>query len=158
MKWTTSIKGITTLFLVLMIIGVLVYGFSVMDVSPTLGVVIMCVGTLLSILSVGLIMVLCEISENLYYIRSNMGKGSGILSAASELKRQRDTVSDGSWVCNCGTRNMSTSRFCKSCGKEKSTLSAPVSAPNKSSIWICPECGKSNPNSCRVCKDCGYNK
>ena len=76
MKWTTSIKGITTLFLVLMIIGVLVYGFSVMDVSPTLGVVIMCVGTLLSILSVGLIMVLCEISENLYYIRSNMGKGS----------------------------------------------------------------------------------
>lgn len=155
MKWTATIKGITTFFLVIMIIGACIAGFAVMNESGALGFGIICGGILISIISVGLVMVLCEISENIYYIRSNIERNAASITNSTELKRQRETVADGSWVCNCGARNKAESRFCRSCGKENT--SSPVNRPSVS-VWRCPECGKTNPNSSRVCKDCGYNK
>ena len=156
MKWTSTIKGLTTTILVISIIGICIAGFSIMGSSVILGVGIIIVGSLVSVLSVGGVMVLCEISENIYYTSVSIEKGSDGSLAYAELKRQKETLSDGSWVCNCGTRNNATAKFCKSCGKERKVLYEHNSS--KVSTWTCPECGKTNPNSSRICKDCSYEK
>ena len=66
------------------------------------------------------------------------------------------TSYEGSWVCNCGTQNISGARFCNFCGKERNTVAgaSTVKSPN----WVCPECGNLNPNSSRICKDCSHEK
>lgn len=157
MKWTSTIKGIATFFFAVSVIGSLIIGFSVMKTSALLGIGIIVGGILVSVLAVGGVMILCEISENIYYMRMSLGGNSEYFSSSgSSLKYQKEKVSDGSWVCNCGARNNSGSQFCKSCGKERKAVSG--NSSSKTTTWVCPKCGKSNPNSSRVCKDCSYEK
>lgn len=111
MKWTTTIKDLTTLVFIIMVIASLGLGMAVSGTSMVVAVAIIGGGILISILSVGLIMVFCEISANIYYIKANLDD--------IKTRSQKEIVDDGSWVCNCGTRNRQAAQFCKSCGKKK---------------------------------------
>ena len=179
MFWTNLIKGVCKIFLVLSIIGSVIGGIAFADMADNvlIGAGIIIIGIVISFLSIAGIMMICEISENVYEIKYKMSNNSEHTSHTSyqqsyassvrsmpepsnEKKKKitseksaEDTsaknVSD--WVCSCGTRNYNI--YCKKCGKKR-----PDSFVPKQGSWECPECGMNNPNSSRICKDCGYQK
>ncbi len=63
------------------------------------------------------------------------------------------SVPIGDLTCpSCGTTNVATSRFCKSCG---SALLMPASTSVPIGDLTCPSCGTTNTAASRFCKSCG---
>lgn len=176
MFWTNLIKGVCKIFLVLSIIGSVIGGIAFADMADNvlIGIGLIIIGVVISFLSISGIMMICEISENVYEIKYKMSnnpehisyqqpsvspvrsiqepnneKKKNITSKKAVEDTSAKNVSD--WVCSCGTRNYNI--YCKKCGKKR-----PDSFVPKQGSWECPECGMNNPNSSRVCKDCGYQK
>lgn len=178
MFWTKLIKGLATIFMIIMIIGSVVTGLAMMNaVDDMMGFVIIIGGVVLSIISVAAIMMVCEVSLNIGAIRKMMEAQMGVTKNFGNVPNggyypnmpnmqpfqnpqpapmpfepapapMPEPDENDTWVCECGEENFFKSNFCKRCGAKK-TLDK---------VWICKKCGKSNPNSSTVCKDCGTYK
>lgn len=121
LKWTSITRVICTVYLLVSIlIGLWAGGYLVdwddmsnFDLTDLIGLIIMCVSIGGSVLSVSLVMVLVEMSENIYGVREK-------LSSIDNKNHSISKYNDNSWVCTCGKRN--ESKFCGKCGKNKDEI------------------------------------
>ncbi len=74
MKWTNYVKNFTRVLAVIAEIGIAILGFIFGDESDSaaIGSLIVVIGSIIVLLSFGIIMVICEISENTYQLNSNL--------------------------------------------------------------------------------------
>ncbi len=184
MFWTKLIKGLATIFMIIMIIGSVVTGLAMMNaVDDMMGFVIIIGGVVLSIISVAAIMMVCEVSLNIGAIRKMMEAQMGV------PKNFGNVLNSGYYPNMQNMQNMPNMQpfqnpqpapmpfepapapmpepdendtwVCE-CGEEnlfKSNFCKRCGAKKTlDKVWICKKCGKSNPNSSTVCKDCGTYK
>ena len=122
MFWTNLIKGVCKIFLVLLIIGSVIGGIASGDFL--IGILIIVGGIVVSFLLVSGMMMMCEISENVYEIRLNSRSSSNHSSLIKSYSNAPDSFvpesTQGSWKCpKCGKSNSNSSRVCKDCGYQK---------------------------------------
>lgn len=184
MFWTKLIKGLATIFMIIMIIGSVIVGLFIMDTADDgLGLAVIVGGVICSVISVAAIMMVCEVSLNIGAIRKMMEAQMGV-------PKNFGNVPNGGYYPNMqNMQNMPNMQpfqnpqpapmpfepapapmpepdendtwVCE-CGEEnffKSNFCKRCGAKKTlDKVWICKKCGKSNPNSATVCKDCGTYK
>lgn len=181
MFWTKLIKGLATIFMIIMIIGSVVTGLAMMNaVDDMMGFVIIIGGVVLSIISVAAIMMVCEVSLNIGAIRKMMEAQMGV-------PKNFGNVPNGGYYPNMQNMpNMQPFQNHQPAPMPFEPAPAPMPEPDENDtwvcecgeenlfksnfckrcgakktldkVWICKKCGKSNPNSATVCKDCGTYK
>ena len=181
MFWTKLIKGLATIFMIIMIIGSVVTGLAMMNaVDDMMGFVIIIGGVVLSIISVAAIMMVCEVSLNIGAIRKMMEAQMGV-------PKNFGNVPNGGYYPNMQNMpNMQPFQNPQPAPMPFEPAPAPMPEPDENDtwvcecgeenlfksnfckrcgakktldkVWICKKCGKSNPNSSTVCKDCGTYK
>ena len=119
MFWTKFTRIVCKISLWLGIIASIIVGIAFADSTDGISLFLLIIGPIVSFLSVSLVMMICEISENLYELKNK------VKSISSQTKPMTQSYSNGSasnksWVCKCGARNSSATKFCKSCGRTKS--------------------------------------
>lgn len=146
MFWTKLIKGLATIFMIIMIIGSVVTGLAMMNaVDDMMGFVIIIGGVVLSIISVAAIMMVCEVSLNIGAIKKMMEAQMGVpknfgnvpnggyypnmqpfqnpqpapMPFAPAPAPMPEPDENDTWVCECGEENLFKSNFCKRCGARK---------------------------------------
>ncbi len=120
MFWTNWVRGINKIFLVVGIIASLLGGFSLMESSPQLGIIVICVGILLSITLVSVIMMISEISVSLYEINNKTSINKGNVTSSNKEELPSNHNNQETWVCpECNTVNQDSYRYCKDCGYQK---------------------------------------
>ena len=181
MFWTKLIKGLATIFMIIMIIGSVATGLLFMnEVGDMLGFVIIIGGVVLSIISVAAIMMVCEMSLNIGAIKKMMEAQMGV-------PKNFGNVPNGGYYPNMQNMpNMQPFQNPQPAPMPFEPAPAPMPEPDENDtwvcecgeenffksnfckrcgakktldkVWICKKCGKSNPNSSTVCKDCGTYK
>lgn len=156
MFWTNWVKGLGKAYIALSILFFVIVGFALAyNEYALIGIIVIVVGTAISLSSVSLIMMVAEMSENIAKLQKN---GVSITSSGDQGTSfsfsSTSSSSDDSWVCNCGTRNSSSSTYCRICGKKPN---AKASSNKSSNMWTCPRCGKEYPKSQQMCLGCRYN-
>ena len=130
MWWTVSIKSVAYVILILGIIGSIICALKYIEDSETLAAVLIAAGGIgCTFLSVGGIMMICEISENIYEINlvsqekmEDTSNSSGAAQKSYSLDRMaaERNITDDKWKCpNCGRLNKKTDMTCKDCGTSK---------------------------------------
>ena len=124
MFWTDFVRKICTAFIILAIIASVIGGIICFEESILLGLGIMVGGVFVSLLSISGVMVICEISDNVYEIRLNSRSSSNHSSLIKSYSNAPDSFvpesTQGSWKCpKCGKSNSNSSRVCKDCGYQK---------------------------------------
>lgn len=169
MFWTNWVRGVSKLLMALLIIASVVGGLILCYATTFfIGFIVIVLGVLISINTISMVMMMSEISTNIYALRVLLSKNkSGFTTENLNLSAETNqSVSDiqpkvysnntEQWICNCGTRNAGTSKYCKNCGKSRTPFSTSVKVkPNDS--WVC-KCGKRNPNSAEFCESCKRRK
>lgn len=165
MFWTHWVRGICKVLMVIEIIASIVVGSFLIDEASHgpddyifIGIVVMIVGVLIAITSNALIMMISEISVNIYELKQmqNGNKNESIRTVSSQAKQPSE-----SWVCNCGARNSNDSKVCSKCGKTKDGTPSHTYShvrPTSSNYWYCKKCGTKNDFGASFCKNCGEYK
>ncbi len=146
MFWTKLIKGLATIFMIIMIIGSVVTGLAIMNTADDgLGLAVIVGGVILSVISVAAIMMVCEVSLNIGAIRKMMEAQMGVPKNYGNVPNggyypnmqnmqnmpnmqpfqnpqpasMPEPDENDTWVCECGEENLFKSNFCKRCGARK---------------------------------------
>lgn len=152
MFWTKLIKGLATIFMIIMIIGSVVTGLAMMNaVDDMMGFVIIIGGVVLSIISVAAIMMVCEVSLNIGAIRKMMEAQMGV-------PKNFGNVSNGGYYPNMQNMpNMQPFQNPQPAPMPFEPAPAPMPEPDENDTWVC-ECGEENFFKSNFCKRCGARK
>lgn len=152
MFWTKLIKGLATIFMIIMIIGSVVTGLSMMNaVDDMMGFVIIIGGVVLSIISVAAIMMVCEVSLNIGAIRKMMEAQMGV-------PKNFGNVPNGGYYPNMQNMpNMQPFQNPQPAPMPFEPAPAPMPEPDENDTWVC-ECGEENFFKSNFCKRCGARK
>ena len=105
------------------IISSIIIGGVTFQYSVAIGIIIMCAGTLLSVLGIAFIMMICEMAESLQGLNYKMGKlveANGETSLKSYNSSSGDVARTNKWKCiDCGNINPSDAISCRECGRPK---------------------------------------
>lgn len=137
MFWTNIVKSLIKTFSVVSIIAIAILGFYLMSLDDDLivtGILIIIIGSAIVLVSVSLLGVFTEISENLY-----------------EINRKTNTMPQP-------LNNTQSPNNTYKPQNSKPNLSTIASSSPSGNTWKCPKCGKTNSTSSRVCMDCSYQK
>lgn len=149
MFWTKLIKGLATIFMIIMIIGSVVTGLAMMNaVDDMMGFVIIIGGVVLSIISVAAIMMVCEVSLNIGAIRKMMEAQMGV-------PKNFGNVPNGGYYPNM--QNMQPFQNPQPAPMPFEPAPAPMPEPDENDTWVC-ECGEENFFKSNFCKRCGARK
>lgn len=155
MKWTNIISTAAKVFLILGIIGSLAGGIAFAhnifwnydEIEIFLyGILFAAIGIVAILISYAMIMMLCEISQNLYETKQEVQKvNSKLDEPAKNTPREMPSYS--------GVPSQNKPRAGLFIDSDTSNNNSDTT--NK---WKCPKCGKENKNSTRVCMDCAYQR
>lgn len=135
MFWTKWVRGINKIGIFITIAASIVCGALLCTDDDTVifGVAIMVLGTLISINTIAIVMMISEISINIYELKNggtivgqvsySAGSGADSSNKPSSKKKapEEDSVKENSkyWICSCGATNLSTNNVCMSCFKSR---------------------------------------
>lgn len=143
MFWTVWMRTICKIILGIMISVVVITGFAIMGVNVGLGFIVLIGGTIISITSLGMILMISEISVSLDELKDMLNdknkreipQNANVITSNAKsniLRVNYQPTPKDSWLCECGTRNSGASTICKGCEKDREKT------------WVCNNCGKEN--------------
>lgn len=87
---------------------------------------------------------------NLLTLQStNTQTAVNVMPVQAQAPNTSQQTDDGSWVCQCGAKNLTTSKFCTQCGTKKA---------EENSKWVCLNCNAENLPTAKFCSQCGNAK
>ena len=128
MFWTHWVRGICKVLMVIEIVASIILGFVLADdargfESVIIPIVTIIVGVLISVTSNALIMMISEISVNIYKIKNGLCDKEGIepeeIEAENTFFNSDDIDENQTWTCkNCGKNNFIYQSRCSFCDAE----------------------------------------
>jgi RNA polymerase subunit RPABC4/transcription elongation factor Spt4 len=158
----SAFKELFTAIIWILLIIVLIGGFMAMT-TPLLSFLIWIGGSIIIILSAGLVSMQIKMNENLQKI---IDQGIIFNKKGVYVDGFGDVDEKDGWKCKkCGILNESYLELCKNCGNKgvfpkikKSDIEDSIDVNNDNATtdsWLCTKCGTINEADVSVCKKCG---
>ena len=123
MYWTNFVRNFCKVGMICGVIASIVIGCVILEDSITIGIIVMCAGSMLFVVGISFTMMVCEMSESLNELNCKMDKltkAKGETTPKSNNPPPVNVARSNQWKCvDCGNINPIEAKFCRECGRPK---------------------------------------